>query len=167
MKDALNIFELMKWLVIRSFAVLALVTLGTRGFVPAAPGALTAEERGPDSVSFPRHGATNTMEDILEQYSDYLRFALTVGRDVDRATAHRLEVTFEALRKQDPEGAARFLRGLRFEMLQKLELLGLPESAVNTSTPIMRRWIAKFLPTWAREADEYLFRARTASIARK
>lgn len=151
----------------RAVAVLALVALGIQGVQNGSRNGMPEDARGPDSVSFPKHGTTSDLDEILNRYPDYLRFVLTVGRDVDRPTAQRLEKTYDALRKQDQVGAARFLRGLRFEMVQKLELLGLSESSVSTSSPVIRRWVAKYLPAWLREADEYLFRARTAAIARK
>lgn len=111
------------------------------------------------SLPFPRHASTSDDGDVLSQYDDYLRFVQVIGRDVEPTTARNLQATFEKLRKRDPKGAARFLRGLRFEMVQKLEFLGASPTQISTSTPIMRQWVKRYLKEWHREADEYLFRA--------
>ncbi len=124
-------------------------------------------DRHPDAMSFPRLANTSDVDEVLNDYPAYLRFVLEVGKDKDKKTAERLDHVYSQLRQRDPNGAARFLRGLRFEILQKLELLGVSEESVSTSSPVIRRWIAKFLPTWYREADEYLFRAVTANVAKR
>lgn len=111
------------------------------------------------SLPFPRHASITDERDVLNEYVDYLKFVQVIGRDVDPSTAKNLQVTFEKLRKRDSRGAARFLRGLRFEMVQKLEFLGASPAQVSTSTPVIRQWVKRYLKEWHREADEYLFRA--------
>ena len=44
-------------------------------------------------------------------------------------------------------------------MMQKLEFMGINPKTVDTSTPVMRQWIRRYLKAWHREADEYLFRS--------
>lgn len=111
--------------------------------------------------SFPVVSATNDQDDILRAYPVYLRFVLEVGNKVDTRTAHKLAETYTALEKRYPEAAARFLKGLRFEMVQKLELMGASPRTISSSSPEMKRWVGKFLKEWLREADEALFRAVT------
>lgn len=120
-----------------------------------------------DSTQFPRHELVSNVDDILSHYDDYLRFALEAGRAGNPQAAKRLETTFESLRRSDPQNAARFLRGLRFEMTQKLELMGAPPRTMNSANPTIRKWAARFLPTWQREADEYLFRSRVARLTKE
>lgn len=118
-----------------------------------------SEMRQPSSLPFPRHRGTKDVDDILSDYPDYLRFVMEIGKDVDPATTQKLGATYTSLRKRDPKGAARFLRGLRFEMVQKLEFLGTSHASVTTSTPVVRQWVRRYLKEWHREADEYLFRS--------
>lgn len=120
-----------------------------------------ASERDLTSASFPEYSVTSDEDDILRDYPAYLRFALTVGKEVDNATAQKLRTNYVNLRKRSPRFAARFLKGLRFEMVQKIELMGANPSSVTTRTPEMRRWVAKYIKEWNREADEHLFRALT------
>ncbi len=120
-----------------------------------------------DSMEFPRHKATSDVGDIIEEYPDYLRFALTIGRSENPALAKQIEERFARLRNADEKSAARFLKGLRYEMVQKLELSGLSPKRANTENPMLRRWVAKYMPLWLREVDEYQFRAFAAAIARR
>jgi hypothetical protein len=120
-----------------------------------------------DTLRFPNHPNTNNVSDILSLYRDYLSFVVEAGRATSPVTAKQLEERFNALEKADRALAARFLRGLRFEMHQKLELTGLAARSVTTSQPGVRRWVDRFLVLWLREADEYLFRARAGKIARR
>lgn len=115
--------------------------------------------RQPASLPFPRHQSSSDKSDILSEYPDYLRFVLEIGKDVDPQTAQFLSKNYQSLRKRDPSNAARFLKGLRFEMVQKLELMGMSPSSVSTATPSVRQWVKRYLKEWNREADEYLFRS--------
>ncbi len=87
--------------------------------------------------------------------------------ETDEATAKRLAHTFENLKRRNPEGAARFLKGLRFEMVQKLELLGASPAQVSTRTPVYRKWVSRWMKEWLREADEHLFRAVALEATKK
>jgi hypothetical protein len=124
-------------------------------------------ERGPASIEFPRHKATSDVGDIMDDYPEYLQFVLSIGRDVNPKVAAQIEERYSKLRKADERLAARFLKGLRFEMIQKLELSGLSPKRVSTSTPVMRKWVAKYLPAWLREVDEYQFRAYAFAMAKR
>ena len=55
------------------------------------------------------------------------------------------------------------MKGLRFELVQKVELMGKDSREISTSNPIYRRWIQKYLKEWVREADEHLFRSYSES----
>jgi hypothetical protein len=119
------------------------------------------------SMGFPQYRATSDVGDIMDDYPDYLRFALAIGKESNRSAANQLEERFTRLQKADEKLAARFLKGLRFEMVQKLELSGLSPKRVSTATPAMRKWVAKYLPAWLREVDEYQFRAYASAISRR
>lgn len=146
-----------------------LLLVAAVGFLrlPTPNGADARLVRDLDNLRFPNHPVTNDVGDILDSYKDYLNFVLEAGRATDPATAKRLAEKYAALEKSDRTLAARFLRGLRFEMHQKLELTGLSARGVTTAQPGVRRWVGRFLAIWAREADEYLFRARAGKIARR
>jgi hypothetical protein len=120
---------------------------------------IDAERQISSTMMFPQVEAVDNTNDMLSAYPVYLKFVLEVGKRTDATTAHRLENTYNVLRQRYPEAAANFLRGLRFEMVQKLELTGVNPSSVTTNTPEMRRWVGKFMRDWWREADEHFFRA--------
>jgi hypothetical protein len=125
----------------------------------------SAAGRNPSST-FPTVSSEDDTSDILRSYPAYLNFVLEVGRRTDARSAQRLEKTYQTLRARYPRAAALFLKGLRFEMVSKIELMGASPSSVNSNSAEMRRWVAKFMPEWSREADEHLFRAVTASKSR-
>lgn len=143
-------------LAITAFLVLL---LGMSGSEVSQYGNDDSTMRSLSSLPFPRHEATKDEGDVLSEYPEYLRFVLAIGKDVDPSTSSKLAKTYEQLRKRDPRGAARFLRGLRFEMVQKLEFSGANLATVNTSSPEMRNWVRRYISAWYREADEYLFRS--------
>ncbi len=115
--------------------------------------------RDPASLAFPLTREVENPNQVLASYMPYFHFVEAVGKKTDPEATKRLVHTFEALRKRDPNGAARFLKGLRFEMTQKLEFMGITASSVNSDTPEIRRWVGRFVKVWHREADELLFRA--------
>lgn len=125
-------------------------------------GNLSAAEedlRELSSLAFPKHKVTSDVGDILSDYPDYLQFVLEIGDASDATLARKLRDTYQALRKRHPVGAAKFLKGLRFEMVQKLELMGANPKSMTTQNPDIRRWVTRWMKAWHREADEYLFRA--------
>jgi hypothetical protein len=113
------------------------------------------------SLAFPQVRQTSDTDDILSTYPAYLKFVLEVGGETDAATARKLADTYTVLRKRYPVSAARFLKGLRFEMVEKMELMGTNTATVSTRTPEVRRWVSRFMKEWLREADEYHFRSVT------
>lgn len=116
--------------------------------------------------SLPRVSQESDVDDILESYPAYLHFVVDVGREVDNANTKRLVRIYQTLRKKSPAGAARFLKGLRFEVVQKVELLGVNPDRVHSRTPEMRRFVGRYMKEWVREADEHLFRSISTQITR-
>jgi hypothetical protein len=119
------------------------------------------------AMPFPTTRETNDADDILNTYVVYLNFVLEVGRETNSAEAQRLADTYQKLRRVHPVGAARFLKGLRFEMTEKLQLAGIAPSNASSRSGEMHRWVNKFLRDWTREADEHLFRAVAIASARR
>lgn len=133
------------------------VALGDADRAPQKEGMVSFREVS--SVDFPRVTETNDEDRILKTYPAYLTYVLEVGAETDAATARKLGETYQSLRRRYPTAAARFLKGLRFEMVQKIELMGLAPHQASTRSPEMRRWVHRFIKEWHREADEHLFRA--------
>lgn len=119
--------------------------------------------RSLSSSNFPLVDTERSTNDILDSYPAYLKFVVEVGKDIDRAQALKLAKIYDSLKKKNPRGAALFLKGLRFEMIQKVELMGKDPRTLSSSNPELRRWIGRYLVEWVREADEHLFRAYSAS----
>lgn len=119
----------------------------------------TFSERNVASLAFPTYESTSDEGEILGDYPAYLNFVLEIGKTTDRGTSSRLAQTYLKLKKKSPVGAARFLKGLRFEMVTKLELMGASPQSISTQNPEIRRWVGRYLKEWLREADEHLFRA--------
>jgi hypothetical protein len=110
-------------------------------------------------TTFPVTPETSEAGDILNLYTPYLNYVVDIGRETNAPLTQRLVDTYQTLRRTNPVGAARFLKGLRFEMVERLELVGMAPEKASTRNPEMRRWVAHFLKDWVREADEHLFRA--------
>jgi len=121
------------------------------------------------AMSFPIAAVTSDQDDILKEYPAYLSFVLEVGRDVDHASAVRLGSLYARLKTRSPQDTARFLKGLRFEMAHKLQLMGANPQSITTQNPTIRRWVGRYIKEWSRECDEHLYRsyARSAQLARK
>jgi len=115
-------------------------------------------------LNFPEIARSNDVDSILDDYPAYLKFVLEIGRKTDPLVARKLQHTYEALLKYFPKSAALFLKGLRFEMLQRLELSGRSSRSISTQTGEYRRFVSRYLKTWLYEADEHYFRARVASM---
>jgi hypothetical protein len=144
--------------------VLAITAAGGRG--RAKHGYLPAE-RSVASQPFPRHPRLRDEDDILEQYRDYLVFVVSAARGSQPSEARSLMEQFQKLEKESPTNAARFLKGLKLELDQKVELMSVSPSRLSSSHPQMRPWIAKYLPVWLREVDEARFRAYTDKLIAK
>ncbi len=120
-----------------------------------------------DAMDFPKVREQSDLDDILSDYDAYLKFILEVGNQTNRTQAKRLENLFTNLKRKDEAQAARFLRGLRFEMVQKLEMTGLSPERASTNNAAIRTWVTRFLPVWVREVDEYQFRSRTNALVKR
>lgn len=143
--------------------VLGLAMLG--GIAPAH--AMIAPEREVASMAFPQHKATSDVDDIMDDYPEYLKFVLEIGRDVNPKVASQIETRWAKLKKADERLASRFLKGLRFEMVQKMELSGMSSARVTTNSGFMRTWVKKYMGAWLREVDEYQYRAYAQSLAKR
>lgn len=123
------------------------------------------------SVSFagnlPVVSSVSEDSEMLEAYLPYLQFVMEVGREVDANNANKLARIYGNLKKRSPGGAALFLKGLRFEMIQKADLMVQGQSHISSRTPEYRRFVAKYLHEWVREADEHLFRSYASQIAKR
>ncbi len=123
----------------------------------------TQVSRNLSSFPFPEVETERSTRDILDSYPAYLKFVVEVGKDMDRASTAKLVKLYDSLKRKNSRGAALFLKGLRFEMVQKVELMGRAPREISTSNPEYRRWVGKYLKEWVREADEHLFRAYSSS----
>lgn len=154
------------WSLVLRYGVssLKLILLGTVTFLLSTGTAYGAEvSRNLSSLRFPLVETERSVDDILESYPVYLKFVIEVGKDTDRTRTSQLVKTFESLKRKTPKGAALFLKGLRTEMIHKVDLMGSDPRSLTTSSPELRRWVSKYLAEWVREADEHLFRAYSAS----
>lgn len=116
------------------------------------------------SIKLPNLEATRNEREILKNYPAYLDFVLEIGNTVDRKSALRLRQIYTVLKKEYPTSAARFLRGLRYEIIHRLDFISKSGTQITTENPDMRRWVQKFIKLWLYEADEQLFRARSIAL---
>lgn len=117
------------------------------------------------SLRFPQVASERDEDDIVKQYAPYLQFVTQIGKEVDANSARQLVQVYTNLYKRSRHGAALFLKGLRYEMHQRVELSGWNPHTLSTNSPEMRRFVARYLTTWVREADEHLFRSYSNEIA--
>ncbi|MCB0403406.1 MAG: hypothetical protein KDD51_01375 [Bdellovibrionales bacterium] len=120
---------------------------------------MASPARLPNSFSFPDLPNYRDDGDVLDEYPAYLTFVVQMSERTQPKIAKGLEGKFNALRQRDPRGAANFLRGLREEILHKLQLTGVPVHRANASHPVLKKLVRDYLGEWYHEADEYLFRA--------
>lgn len=130
-------------------------------------GIVSLSKNGYAATSFPSVRIVRDTSDILKNYQPYLDFITQIGNQVDSASTGKMLASFTELKRRNPEGAARFLKGLRFEMVDKAERMGQREEKLSSSSPEIRNWVRKFIKEWAREADEHLYRVYSSQIARK
>lgn len=119
---------------------------------------LGAERSVAANKRFPNYQATNDDRDVLRKYPAYLKFVLDVGLKTRYKHAIKLRRNYRKLRKRDPVAAARFLRGLRYEMVQYFQAANISHRSTTRNKKV-RRWISRYIAVWAREADELHFRA--------
>lgn len=118
-------------------------------------------------TGFPRTKTVRDSSEMLKTYQVYLDFVVLVGKRGQLSSATKLEKSFQDLKNKNPEAAARFLKGLRFEMMDKAERMGRKEGVLTASHPEIQKWIARFISDWAREADEHVYRVYSSQLAKK
>ncbi len=123
--------------------------------------------RDPASRPFPNVSPTSDVDDIIQDYEPYLQFVAAVGKDVDPKNARLLAQKWVVLKKSDKNGAARFLKLLKFEMDQHLQLTGGSSVRMHSDSPAVRKWVKRFIRDWYREADEQLFRTYALKMSAK
>ncbi|MFM8270478.1 MAG: hypothetical protein ACKN9V_09850 [Pseudomonadota bacterium] len=117
-------------------------------------------------ASLSTNGYAST-SDILENYQRYFDFVVRIGNGVDASSTKKMVASFSELKKRNPEAAARFLKGLRFELVDKAERMGKKEISLGSQNPEVQKWVGRFMREWAREADEHLYRVYSTQIAKK
>lgn len=123
------------------------------------------DARDPASRPFPNVSSTSDVDDILDNYVVYLQFILAVGNDVDHQAAKGIAAKWNQLKKNDRAAAARFLKGLKFEMDQRMQLTGGSSKRMTSDSPAVRSWVKRYIKDWYREADEHLFRSYATRLA--
>ena len=119
------------------------------------------------ATDFPHIRGAKSSSDMLKHYQPYLDFVIKVGKQTDPVSTQKLIASFGKLKRHNPEAAARFLKGLRFEMVEKAQRLGSSDANLTSNNPAIRSWVGRFIDDWAREADEHLYRVYSSQIAKK
>lgn len=146
--------------------IVATVFLGVMGQSSTlVDSAAVGTSREIASLRFPQVQTERDEEDMVASYMPYLQFVTAIGSEVDAASTKLLVQAYQNLRKRSRSGAALFLKGLRYEMIQRVELSGWNPSSLSTNSPEMRRFVARYLKIWVREADEQMFRSYSNQIA--
>lgn len=152
------------------FAVAALLALLSVFGSSDGDGLLSAASLGwrdPASRPFPNVGKTDDADDMIKEYKPYLEFVATVGEGVDPRTTKVLKAKWADLHKRDRTGAARFLKLLKFEMDQHLQLTGGSSKRMHSDSPAVRAWVKRYIKDWSREVDEHLFRGYALRMSAK
>ncbi|NBX75416.1 MAG: hypothetical protein EBQ92_02595 [Proteobacteria bacterium] len=130
-------------------------------------GLASLSTNGYAATAFPNVRTVRDTSDILDNYQPYLDFVVRVGNEVDASSTRKMVASFTELKKRNPEAAARFLKGLRFELVDKAERMGRRTVSLTSQNPEMQKWVGRFIKEWAREADEHLYRVTSSQIAKK
>jgi len=130
-------------------------------------GIVSLSKTGYATSSFPLVRTVRDSSDILKNYQPYFDFVVQIGNQVDSTSTRKMVASFVELKKRNPEAAARFLKGLRFEMMDKAERMGRRQDGLTASNPELQKWVGRFIRDWAREADEHLYRVYSSQIAKK
>jgi len=130
-------------------------------------GIASLSTTGYASTAFPMVRTVRDSSDILNQYQPYFDFVVRIGNEVDASSTRKMIASFTELKKRNPEAAARFLKGLRFELMDKAERMGRREVSLTSQNPEIQKWVGRFIKEWAREADEHLYRVYSSQIAKK
>jgi hypothetical protein len=130
--------------------------------------AATLGLRDPASRPFPNVAGADDADEVLTDYRPYVEFILAVGQSVDPRTAKSLKAKWTKLQeKRNRASGARYLRLLKFEMDQHLQLTGGSSKRMHSDTPAVRAWVKRFIKDWNREAEEHLFRQYALAMAEK
>lgn len=111
------------------------------------------------AAAFPYAEKEDDYDDMLEDYQVYLNFVVSVGRRVNSRRARNIAQKFSKLKSQDPREAARYLKGLKYEMDHRRLLTRKSRRALGSGSRYTRRWIGRYLDNWENELDEALFRS--------
>ena len=130
-------------------------------------GLASLSTNGYANTAFPSVRLVKDTSDILTHYQPYFDFVVRIGNQVDASSTRKMVASFSELKKRNPEAAARFLKGLRFELVDKAERMGRREVSLTSQNPEIQRWVGRFIKEWAREADEHLYRVTSSQIAKK
>ena len=150
------------------FIIVAAMSYGVMGECSTlVGGAPLNAAREVASLRFPLVPAEQEEEEIVSKYVSYLKFVVAIGNEVDATNSRLLVQTYQKLSRYDRAAAARFLKGLRYELLQRIDFSGWNPRTVSTNSAEMRRFVARYLVVWVREADEHHFRSYSNQIANR
>lgn len=108
-------------------------------------------------------GYASDARDYIKDHQRYVELVAKVGNKVDPKNTRKMVRLFQVMKEKHPEAAKRFLRGLRFEIREKAQRMGVRPSIKNRH---FRKWVSKYMKEWAREADEHLYRVASYEISR-
>jgi hypothetical protein len=111
------------------------------------------------SMKLPMVASTTNVGDIIDTYEVYLDFVCDSVKDSNPEQSKKLKSLFTKLKKKDEKAAARFLKGLRFEITQKVEFMSVGRKDLSSNSTLIQSWAKRYMANWIREADEQLFRA--------
>jgi len=111
------------------------------------------------NMKFPTVARESDPEDWADSYEPYLQFVVQAGARVNQQQARQLFSTYKKLKARDSLRAGQFLKNLRYELVTKSELMGISKYSISAGHPEIIAWVRRFLPMWAREADEQMFRS--------
>lgn len=111
------------------------------------------------SMQVPYLKSTNDVGEINKAYPAYLNFIVAASQNINPAGAEKLRNLYEKTANKDKKAAARLLKGIHFEITQKIEMSPAGSKNLSSQSPAMKQWVKKYLPLWIREADEQYFRA--------
>ena len=143
------------------------------GFVPSAFAQMTQLElqlvptRSLASLAFPSVDEESDTDDIIENYEVYLRYLIDAGNRVSRSRTKRIAAKYTKLKSYNEDLAANFLKGLRYEMVHRVQITGVHPRRFHSRSSGARKWVGRFLRDWEQEIDEYLYRAYAFRLIRK
>lgn len=112
-----------------------------------------------ESPSLPRLEALNDDKEILEAYPAYLTFVYQMGQSLDKEYSEKFKDSYLKLYDTETRLAARFLKGVRYEILQYLQTRNLSLEEASLKNRRFSKWLTRYLRVWVREADELRFRS--------